>query len=61
MRFGQLKLRNPEFQQLKNKYAKYIFCFAFVIITQWVSIFNNLKNIKIILFYFIGSTFYVKH
>ncbi len=48
--FGKLKLRNPEFHQLKNKYEKYIFCCAFVIITQWVSIFNNFKKLSIIFF-----------
>jgi hypothetical protein len=35
------KLKISEFQQLRNKYAKYILCCAFVIVTRWFSIFNN--------------------
>ncbi len=33
-----------EFQQLGNKYAKYILYCAFVIITQWFSIFKNFNK-----------------
>jgi hypothetical protein len=42
MRFGSFKFNFPDFQQLRIKrYAKYIFCFAFVIVTQQFSIFSN--------------------
>ncbi len=35
MRLSNFKLNFSEFQQLRNKYAKYTFCCVFVIITQW--------------------------
>jgi len=41
-----LKMMFGSFQQLMNKYEKYISCCGFVLITQWFSNFNNFKNIK---------------
>jgi hypothetical protein len=35
MKLGNFKYNFPRFQQLGNKYAKYIFCCVFVIIIQW--------------------------
>jgi hypothetical protein len=42
LRFNNSQLKFSEFQQLKNKYAKYILCCALVIVTQCFSIFKRL-------------------
>jgi nucleoid DNA-binding protein len=36
MRFNSFKLNFPEFQQLKNKYAKYTVHSVFAMVTQWL-------------------------
>jgi hypothetical protein len=46
-----------EFQEYRNKYAKYILCCAFLIPTQWFSIFNNFD--KYILFIYFSFFFFL--
>jgi hypothetical protein len=38
------EVRQFQIELLRNKYAKYILCYAHVIITQWSSIFNNFNK-----------------
>ncbi len=44
-RLNSFKFNFPEFQQLRNKNAKYVLCCACVIVIQWVSIFNKYQYI----------------
>jgi hypothetical protein len=35
IRFDNFKFYFPEFQQLRNKYAKYTLCRVLITVTQW--------------------------
>ncbi len=54
-RLGNFNFNFSEFQQLGNKCAKYILYCAFLVTTQWFSIFNNFKQISIKKFSFFGA------